>query len=403
MRHPIIIGLQYGDEGKGKITDILAEHAKWVIRFNGGNNAGHTIWIGGKKLVTHSVPSGVMYPGARNYIGPGCVVDPQSLRKEIEEISQAKGSPLGPEHLSVDYRAHLTLPVHIALDAMREKTANSIGTTKRGIGPTYVAKMDRYGVRAGDLGSSGIEDKVKALCDAYAPLLAAHKLPASTHEDNMAAVREAEWLQAYVTREEAPFYDVARNERCLLEGAQGALLDVDHGSYPFVTSSNTMSGSAASGAPFPLSRLGGVIGIAKAYVTRVGQGELATELNDATGERIRKNGGEFGATTGRPRRVGWLDLDELRTAVRLSDTRWIVLSKADVLSGEKEVFCRYQGKLVRFEGWANVVNGTSLDKNFEKYVEFIERAVGVAVTAVGTGADRSHLFWRKSQPDFWAD
>ena len=401
MKHPVIVGLQYGDEGKGKITDILAQQADWVIRFNGGSNAGHTIWLGGRKVVTHSVPSGVLYPKAKNYIGAGCVVDPSSLRKELDEIKEA-GHPLAPERLKVDFRAHLTLPIHVALDGLRETTSQSIGTTKRGIGPTYLTKMDRVGIRAGDLVSKQLSDKVEALCRFYNVMLKDAGAPLSSVEDNMKALDAARsWMPEYLTFEATPFYDIARTQRCVLEGAQGILLDVDHGGFPYVTSSSTLAGAAAAGAPFPVSRIGTVVGIAKAYLTRVGQGDLATELNDATGDRIRKNGAEFGATTGRPRRTGWLNLDELRLAVRLTDCSAVVLSKADVLTGESEVKAYANGKWESFAGWTEMKKGDGLSSNLEAFVSRIESFVGVPVVAVGTGTDRTDLHWRQPRPDFW--
>ncbi|MBS1982965.1 MAG: adenylosuccinate synthetase [Bdellovibrionales bacterium] len=406
MRHPIVVGLQYGDEGKGKITDILAQQTDWVIRFNGGSNAGHTIWLNGKKIVTHSVPSGVLYPQAKNYIGAGCVVEPVALRKELDEIKQAAGE-LKPDRLQIDYRAHLTLPIHLALDGAREATQQKIGTTKRGIGPTYVTKMDRLGIRVGDLLTGVAADKMRVLCKTYNALLRDAGVPESSLNDNLAALETAAgWMKPYIATEPTPFYSVAKSKRCVLEGAQGILLDSDHGVYPFVTSSNTLAGHAVSGAPFPLSKMGAVIGIAKAYVTRVGEGILPTELNDATGDRIRKNGHEFGATTGRPRRCGWLNLDELRQAVQLTDCTYIVLTKADVLAGEPTVQALAQGKLHPFSGWDSMYadsGKTKLHANFETFARFIEQQVGVPVVAVGTGTDRADLVWRHDRPDFWKD
>lgn len=399
----MIVGLQYGDEGKGKITDILAQQADWVIRFNGGSNAGHTIWLGGHKVVTHSIPSGVLYTRAKNYIGAGCVVDPVALRKELDDVA-ASGFPLKSDRLKIDARAHLTLPIHLALDGVRESSDKGIGTTKRGIGPTYVTKLDRVGIRAGDLVSSELSDKVKSLCHFYNPMLKAAGAPESSVEVNQkAVVQAAEWMREYLSFDATPFYDVSRTQNCVLEGAQGILLDVDHGGYPYVTSSTTLASGAGAGGPFPMSRIGMVIGIAKAYLTRVGQGELVTELNDATGERIRKNGAEFGATTGRPRRVGWLNLDELRLSVRLTDCSAIVLSKADVLMAEKEVKVWAGGKLETFAGWdsMNSADGKTLSTNLESFVSRIESFVGVPIIAVGTGTDRSDLFWRHPRPDFW--
>ena len=404
MKHPIVVGLQFGDEGKGKITDVLARQADWVIRFNGGNNAGHTLWLNGKKLVTHSVPSGVRSSHSQNFIGAGCVIDPVALRKELDELAQA-GAALSHERLKIDYRAHVTFPLHLALDSGREQGAFGIGTTKRGIGPTYTTKMDRLGIRVGEVVEGKAADKLKFLCQNYNPLLKSVGLPESNEADNLAVLEGAtELFKKYACFEITPFFDAAKTKKCVLEGAQGILLDLDHGSYPYVTSSNTLPAYAAVGTPFPMSKLGAVIGVAKAYLTRVGMGPFPTELNNETGERIRKNGAEFGATTGRPRRVGWLNLDELRTAIRLSDCTHIVLTKADVLLTENKVSALMDGKLSEFSGWTTMLNeaGTQLSAPFETFVKAIEAFVGVPVVCVGTGPDRADLFWRKEVKDFWA-
>lgn len=407
MKHPVVIGLQYGDEGKGKITDVLARQADWVIRFNGGNNAGHTLWLNGKKLVTHSVPSGVLSSHAKNYIGAGCVVDPVALERELQDLKEA-GAALGPDRLHIDERAHLTLPIHIALDSGREQGAHGIGTTKKGIGPTYTTKMDRVGVRLMDIFTEQGELRVKTLCKIYNPMLKSVGMPESPEEDNLKVLDLARrLLKDYISRESAPFYDVAKTEKCVLEGAQGVLLDLDHGTFPYVTSSNTLAGYAAVGTPFPLSKLGMVVGVAKAYLTRVGQGPFASELNDETGERIRKNGKEFGATTGRPRRTGWLNLDELRHAVRLTDCSAIVLTKSDILLQESKVSAFMNGKLESFDGWDSMFTNAKegegqLHPNLEKFILAIESFVGIPVIAVGTGPDRADLHWRRPLPDFWA-
>lgn len=401
MKHPIIVGLQYGDEGKGKITDVLAKQADWVLRFNGGNNAGHTLWLNGKKLVTHSVPSGVRYTHAKNFIGAGCVIDPIALEKELAELNEV-GATLGPDRLKIDFRAHITLPIHIALDMAREAGPQSLGTTKRGIGPTYTTKTDRLGIRVDEVVDGTAERKVKLLCQTYNPLLRAVNLPESTEEQNLAVVQKArELFTKLISRESAPFYDVAREKKCVLEGAQGILLDVDHGFFPFVTSSNTIPAYAAVGTPFPSSKLGAIIGVAKAYLTRVGAGPFDTELSNETGERIRAKGAEFGATTGRPRRCGWLNVDELRTAVRLADCSHIVLTKGDILCGEAHVYAQINGKLEAFDGWSKMEEGQALHPNLEKFVLAIEARVGIPVIAVGTGPDREALFFRKPVKDYW--
>lgn len=406
MKHPIVLGLQYGDEGKGKITDSLAKQSEWVIRFNGGSNAGHTLWVNGKKLVTHSVPSGVLYSHVKNYIGAGCVLDPVSLKKELEDIKQS-GSSLSGERLRVDHRAHLTLPIHIALDAAREGGTKSIGTTRKGIGPTYTTKMDRCGIRVGDLFEEAtLKDKVQFLCKTYNAMIRAQDLAESSFEDNWKVVELAQTLlRDHVAYDATPFYDVAKSSKCVLEGAQGVLLDLDHGTYPFVTSSNTLPSHAAAGTPFPLSKLGAVIGVAKVYMTRVGSGPFTTELDNEDGARIRAKGGEFGATTGRPRRVGWLNVDELRLAVRLSDCSHIVLTKSDILTGEPVVKAYNKGEFKEFPCWKAIYKDdskTALSTELETYLAYVEKEVGVPIVGVGTGADRSDFFWRGKTPDFWA-
>ena len=406
MRHPIVIGLQYGDEGKGKITDDLARQTDWVIRFNGGNNAGHTLWLDGRKLVTHSIPSGVLSQHAKNFIGAGCVIDPVAIVKELEELSTA-GADLGPARLKIDFRAHVTLPIHLALDTAREAGVHGIGSTKRGIGPTYMTKMDRVGLRVEDVVKGSAGDKIAMLCKTYNPILKSLGVKESPESENLKVVEEAAaLLSRYVSPDTAPFYDLVKTQKCVLEGAQGVLLDLDHGNYPFVTSSNVLPAYAAVGTPFPLSALGPVIGVSKAYLTRVGSGPFATELKNETGEGLRARGKEYGATTGRPRRVGWLNVDELTDAIRLSDCTHIVLTKADILSGEKQVFLQHKGKLKAFEGWSQVLDTDSrgkksMNENFEAYVKFVEDQVGIPIVAVGTGPDRADVFWRKPGLDFW--
>jgi adenylosuccinate synthase len=403
MRHPIVIGLQFGDEGKGKITDTLAARTSWVIRFNGGNNAGHTLWLGGKKLVTHSVPSGVRYSHAKNYIGAGCVVDPVALSKEIQELREA-GADLGPEKLRLDSRAHLILPIHLSLDASREATEQGIGTTKRGIGPTYATKTDRSGIRLGDLHAADLEQKLSRLLANENPRLKSLSLPESSFEANWKSIELARKnFGSHIETRLNPFFELSKTERCVLEGAQGVLLDIDHGTYPYVTSSSTLPAYAAAGAPFPLSRLGAVIGVAKAYLTRVGLGPFATVMEEDVAHRLREKGQEYGATTGRPRRMGWLNGDELRDAVQLSDTSAIVLTKGDVLSGESQVGFYANGKMEWFSGWESAEGSGGLNANFERFVARIETHVGVPVAAVGTGPDRAELFWRRPVEDFWSD
>lgn len=401
MKHPLIFGLQYGDEGKGKITDYLAQQADIVLRFNGGNNAGHSLWLNGKKVVTHSVPSGVMYSHTRNFIGSGCVVDPIAIKKELEELA-SQGAGVGPDRFQIDFRAHITLPIHLALDSSREQGARGIGTTKRGIGPTYSTKADRTGIRAGDLLSDVAEDRVRFLCETYNSLLKHAGFLESSVEDNLKAFREArEFLRPYVSTELNPFFELAKTKKILLEGAQSILLDIDHGAYPFVTSSNTLPAYAAIGGPMPLSKIGNTIGVLKAYVTRVGAGPFVTELNDETGERIRRKGAEFGATTGRPRRVGWLNLDEVKAAADLADCSALALTKSDILSGEEKVGVYSNGKLEFLPGWTDIKQGEVLHPNFKKFLDLIETVVGRKIWVVGTGSDREALYWHHTAKDFW--
>lgn len=408
MRHPIVVGLQYGDEGKGKITDTLARQADYVIRFNGGNNAGHTLWLDGKKLVTHSVPSGVLSSHAINFIGAGCVLDPVAFAKELQDLVAA-GVNLGPERLKIDFRTHLIFPLHRALDRAREGAAgaeggSSIGTTLRGIGPTYSTKMDRIGVRAGDLLSPDVEVRIEKLVKHANFTLKGLSLPETSLSENLEVLHMARSLiSKHVSTEFAPFYNEILTKKCVLEGAQGILLDLDHGSYPFVTSSNTLGAYAAVGTPFPLRGLGPVVGVSKAYLTRVGNGPMPSELNNETGERIRQNGGEFGATTGRARRTGWLNLDELRAAVQVSDVSTIVLTKSDVLCGEKQVSVLLDGQLRHFDGWSTLTEGTKLSPAFEAYVDFIEKTVGIPICAIGTGPDREDIYWRHKDYSFWPE
>lgn len=403
MKHPIIIGLQYGDEGKGKITDYFAQKADWVIRFNGGSNAGHTLWVDGKKIVTHSVPSGILFPKCKNFIGAACVLDPLGFKKETDE-HKASGLDISPHRIKIDYRTHLTFPFHKALDESRELGSGGLGTTKKGIGPTYSFKVDRRNIRMGDLfiDEKGTRERLKDSLAYANALIREMKGKESSLKENEDFFEIISLFKDYVSFEAAPFYRVAQKEKCLLEGAQALSLDIDHGTYPFVTSSNAMPAMASVGAPFPHSKLGRVFGVFKAYMTRVGSGPFATELKNETGERIRKNGSEFGATTGRPRRVGWLDLDELKNNVELGDISDLVMTKSDILSGEEKICIKRQGEIIECEGWSETLSGDKLSKPLDRYLSLIEDYVGVKITLVGTGTDRKSLFERNTLGDLWS-
>ena len=338
MAATAIIGTQWGDEGKGKVVDLLAARADMVVRYHGGNNAGHTMVVNGEKTVLNLIPSGVLHPGKVCVLGAGMVIDPQVLVREITAL-RARGYLAEDRWLRVSEQAHLIMPYHRAIDHARERLreAGAIGTTGRGIGPAYEDKMARTGIRVGDL----FDD------DGFAAALACNLrekngyLEALLGEPPLAIddiLAEYRGFRAQL----APFVAdtgaevraaVARGARVLLEGAQGALLDIDHGTYPFVTSSSCVPGAAAAGAGLPPRMLGRIIGIAKAYTTRVGGGPFPTELRDAMGDRLRADGDEYGATTGRPRRCGWFDAVVVRHAVALSGLDGLALTKLDVLTG----------------------------------------------------------------------
>jgi adenylosuccinate synthase len=338
MAATAIIGTQWGDEGKGKVVDLLAARADMVVRYHGGNNAGHTLVVNGEKTILNLIPSGVLHPGKVCVLGAGMVIDPAVLVREIAAL-RARGYLAEDRWLRVSDQAHLIMPYHRAIDHARERLreAGAIGTTGRGIGPAYEDKMARTGIRVGDLADdAGFTDALaRNLREKNDYLGALLGEPPHAMEDILAEYRGyREQLAPFVT--DTGFEvraAVARGARVLLEGAQGSLLDIDHGTYPFVTSSTCVPGGAAAGAGIPPRMIGRIIGIAKAYTTRVGGGPFPTELRCALGERLRADGDEYGATTGRPRRCGWFDAVVVRHAVALSALDAIALTKLDVLTG----------------------------------------------------------------------
>ncbi|MBI4820954.1 MAG: adenylosuccinate synthase [Deltaproteobacteria bacterium] len=338
-RSVVVVGAQWGDEGKGKVVDRYGERAHWVVRYQGGNNAGHTLVVGGQKTVLHLVPSGVLHPGTKCAIGSGVVVDPKVLLDELDTLSARGIDVQGRVALSAG--AHLILPYHKRLDLARERFrgVDRIGTTGRGIGPAYEDKIARRGVRVADLfDAKRLEGLVANRLAELNAILVANGDPAYSSAEVAEIVSSylafGTRLAPLVTNVGARLDEAARRgEVILFEGAQGVLLDIDHGTYPFVTSSNTVAGNAATGSGLGPRRLGAVVGITKAYTTRVGSGPFPTELLDETGERLRATGQEFGATTGRPRRCGWLDLVALRYAVRVSGIDRLAITKLDVLAG----------------------------------------------------------------------
>ena len=341
MANVVIIGTQWGDEGKGKIVDLLTQYADNIVRFQGGNNAGHTLVVDGKQFIFHLIPSGILYENKKCFIGNGVVLDPGVLIEEMEELRE-NGLPVTPERLMLSANAHLIMPYHRVQDGCSEaalKDGKKIGTTGRGIGPCYGDKILRCGIKLGDLLDDGLfRDKLKENIEEKNYLFTKKygADPVSFDEIYAQTQKHLEVLAPYIGNVSVEL-DKARKsgQHILFEGAQGTQLDIDHGTYPFVTSSNTVAGNACIGSGFGPSHIDAVIGILKAYTTRVGEGPFPSELFDATGEELQKKGGEFGATTGRKRRCGWLDAVVANEAVRLNGVTGFAITKLDVLSGQK--------------------------------------------------------------------
>jgi adenylosuccinate synthase len=419
MPNVVVIGAQWGDEGKGKLVDLLTQDADVVVRFQGGNNAGHTLVVGGQKTVLHLIPSGILHPGKACVIGNGVVVDPEVLAHEIAQL-KGRGLLADDRQLVLSLDAHVIMPWHKALDLAREARAGAgkIGTTGRGIGPTYEDKVARRGLRVRDLlDEERLARKVKERLPAAAEELARLGAVASWKEDEIVSRYTAlgRDLRPYARDASLWLHEAMKAGKSLLfEGAQGTLLDVDHGTYPFVTSSNTVAGNAATGAGVGPTAIHRVIGISKAYSTRVGGGPYPSELKDATGEELRRIGGEFGATTGRPRRTGWLDALALRYAARVNGLDGLALTKLDVLTGFPEVkiavayrcgdrtFTEMPSDLETLErceavyeslpGWTEKLAGArrwqDLPAAARAYVERVAQLTGVKVIAVSVGAER---------------
>jgi adenylosuccinate synthase len=416
----VVVGAQWGDEGKGKVVDLLAARAEVVARFAGGANAGHTLVVGGRKLVTHLLPSGVLQPAARCVLGAGMVIVPETL---LEEIAACEA--LGLEvrsRLVVSPRAHVTFPFQASIDRAANLGPRSLGTTGRGIGPTYSDKAARLGVRIGDLcDPRRAPEGIGALVEAWTARAKVSGVAPPTLDSAL------EWAAGWVGQIAPLLGDAGRivddaivaGRRVLLEGAQGSLLDLDHGTYPFVTSSSTVAGGACTGLGIGPTRIREVVGITKAYCTRVGNGPFPTELHDAMGERLRAAGGEYGATTGRPRRCGWIDLPALRYAARVNGLTALAVTKLDVLAGLGDIpVCvgyRLDGSvteefpiddLARAEpvwetlaGWdASVAEARSeadLPASVRAFLARIEAHVGVEVSLASVGAERDATVVRR--------
>ncbi|WP_205696273.1 adenylosuccinate synthase [Conexibacter sp. SYSU D00693] len=423
MPGTVIVGAQWGDEGKGKIVDLLAEHADVVIRFQGGNNAGHTIVHGGETWKFHLIPSGILYPGKTCVIGNGVVVDPKVLTGEIDGLRNRGVDVSG---LKLSANAHLIMPYHLLLDHAGEARLgkNLIGTTKRGIGPAYADKAARLGIRVQDM----LDERIlkKKIAAALEPKRAMLR-PFAKEIDLQAMTEEyltyGHRLEQHIADGAALAWRALENGRgVLFEGAQGAMLDIDHGTYPFVTSSNPVAGAACVGAGVGPKDIDEIWGITKAYVTRVGAGPFPTELHDETGEQIRQRGGEFGTTTGRPRRTGWLDLVALRYAAKLNSLTALAVTKLDVLSGfdrikvctsyrgskdddyvasdfpyHQSVLHHAVGEYEELEGWQEDISAcqseAELPQAARDYLAFVEEHTGVPVVLVGVGPGRDQVIW----------
>lgn len=431
MSSVVVVGTQWGDEGKGKIVDLLTRYADFVVRFQGGNNAGHTLVVDGKKFVFHIIPSGILYQEKMCMIGNGVIVDPGVLIGEIEQLKK-DGLEVSPDRLMISERAHLIMPYHASLDQAKEAALSEndkIGTTGRGIGPCYMDKVGRVGIMAGDLLDDDLfREKLKIAVEEKNFLLT--KKYKAAPIDLETIYRQ---FQEYAEKL-APFYgnvsvvlDKARknNKNILFEGAQGTQLDIDHGTYPFVTSSNTIAGNACNGSGFGPAHIDAVVGIMKAYTTRVGSGPFPTELFDETGDELQKKGCEFGATTGRRRRCGWLDGVVTSDAARLNGLTGLAITKLDVLSGQKNIKiatsydlagksisampCNIkQASAVRpvyesLEGWQqdieNVREYDELPGQAKDYIKRVEDLSGIPADIVSVGPDRAETLLLKNPFD----
>jgi adenylosuccinate synthase len=417
----ILLGLQWGDEGKGKIVDVLTKKYDVVARFQGGPNAGHTLEFNNIKHVLHTIPSGIFHPNADNVVGNGVVIDPIIFCSEIDKLQKLEPHCLS--RLRISRKAHLILPTHKLLDAASEasKGKNKIGSTLKGIGPTYMDKTGRNGLRIGDIELSDFISRYESLKKKHLSILKDYDFPFDLEQ------AEAQWMSAIDRIRKMKLTDTDlfiqnsfhSNKKILAEGAQGTLLDVDFGTYPFVTSSTTTAAGACTGLGLAPNRINEVIGIFKAYVTRVGSGPFPTELNNDHGKYLRDQGNEYGSTTGRPRRTGWLDLPALKYAVEINGVTQLMMMKADVLSGLNELkVCteyEYGGETIKhipfslnddlvtpvyteLKPWSEdltKMNSTDqLPNQLKSYTKFIEEYIGVPIVLISVGPDREQTLWR---------
>lgn len=423
MAVDLLLGLQWGDEGKGKIVDVLTSNYNIIARFQGGPNAGHTLVFNGKKHVLHTIPSGIFHEDATNLVGNGVVIDPVIFKKELDKLAE-QGVDY-KKSLLISRKAHLILPTHRLLDAASEtaKGKAKIGSTLKGIGPTYMDKTGRNGIRVGDVELDGWKERYRNLANKHEAMIAFHNVDIQYELEEL----EAEFFEAIDTLKELTFIDseeyvfqaMKDGKSILAEGAQGSLLDIDFGTYPFVTSSNTTAAGACTGLGIAPNKIGDVFGIFKAYTTRVGSGPFPTELFDEVGETMGRVGHEFGATTGRRRRCGWLDLVALKYACQVNGVTQLMMMKADVLSGFDTLkVCtsyQYKGETIthlpynieaenvtqiytEMKGWkedlTEMEDASQLPKELNDYIDFLEKELETPIKIVSVGPDRKQTIFR---------
>jgi len=420
MKVDVLLGLQWGDEGKGKIVDVLTTNYDIIARFQGGPNAGHTLEFDGIKHVLHTIPSGIFHKGIINLIGNGVVIDPVIFENEIKSINKLN---VEISELLISKKAHLILPTHKLLDAASEKAKgkNKIGSTLKGIGPTYMDKTGRNGLRVGDVNSSNFNEKYKKLKNKHIELLKFYDFDYNLEE------LESKWFKSLNTLKSFSHIDsehyihkaLISGKKLLAEGAQGTLLDIDFGSYPFVTSSNTITAGACTGLGVAPNQITDVFGIFKAYCTRVGSGPFPTELNDEIGEHLGKAGNEFGATTGRARRCGWIDLPALKYAININGVTQLMMMKSDVLSGINKIkvcthYLNSNNEKIDYlpfedneslipvydeiEGWEKDImeinNLNEAPEQVHNYIKYLEDHLDVPIKIISVGPDRKQTFFR---------
>ncbi len=422
MKIDVLLGLQWGDEGKGKIVDVLTPNYDVIVRFQGGPNAGHSLEFNGMRHILHTIPSGIFHPQTINVIGNGVVIDPIIFRKEIVALEKMGINPRN--NLKMSKKAHFILPTHKILDAASEaaKGVSKIGSTLKGIGPCYMDKTGRNGLRVGDILLPNFIDKYNTLVDKHLQLLKMYDYSFNYKENEQEWLDCIEFLKTFELIDSEYYINslINSDKKILAEGAQGTLLDIDFGSYPFVTSSNTITAGVCTGIGVAPNKIGEVYGIFKAYCTRVGSGPFPTELLDEMGEKLRKNGNEYGSTTGRPRRCGWLDIPTLKYSTMLNGVTQLIVTKPDVMNDFPliKVATQYRNRLDNstfdilpydittvdfepvyrdFQGWETGLETNEFGKlpiKFLEYIQFVESQLNIPVTIVSTGPDRTQTILR---------